>query len=147
MCKANRSIAKGLWKPAPRKYNKTVRRLLAILLLSVIDFPLIAPAVSAQTEPELPPCCRIAGKHKCALKRAVRHGATGVSVSSIGDRCPFTPATRAVRSSLHAFPLNGVGAAFGKPSLVFINAAFAQPRLPATFDRAHYKRGPPRLLA
>ena len=132
---------------APRKYNKTVRYLLAILLLSAINFPLITPAVSAQTEPELPPCCRITGKHKCALKRAARHGATEVSVSSIGGRCPFAPATRAVCSSLHAFPLNSVRAAFGHASLIFATPAFAQPEVLARFDRAHYKRGPPGLLA
>lgn len=136
-----------LWKPAPRKYNKTVRRLLAILLLSVIDFPLIVPAVSAQTEPELPPCCRTAGKHKCALKRAARHGAAGVSVSSIGDRCPVTPATRAVRSSLHAYPLKGTGAAFGGASLILAAPNYTQPDALAAPDKAHYKRGPPALLA
>jgi hypothetical protein len=126
-----------------------VRRLLAILLLSVINFPLIAPAMSAQTGPELPPCCRMAGKHKCVLERAAHHRTrtAGVSVSSIRDRCPFTPAASAVRLGLHAFALNGTGAVFGVAPLIFAAPNYTQPDAFTAFDRAHGKRGPPQFLA
>jgi hypothetical protein len=123
-----------------------VRRLLAIVLLAVINTPLLTLPAFAQTGPELPPCCRIAGKHKCALKHAVQHEPSGTSITSVGDRCPFTAFTGASGLNLHLFFLTGPGSAFHHAPVISAAPVCFQRIFLTASGRAHYKRGPPVLL-
>lgn len=53
------------------RYTRSVQRRLAKLLLLLISFGLIAPALPGMTssgESKLPACCRKDGKHKCGMK-------------------------------------------------------------------------------
>jgi len=123
-----------------------VRHLLAILLLSAVNFPLITPVVSAQSDPEIPPCCRLAGKHKCALKRASPHR-TAAAVSSIRAQCPFSAATGTAALASHAF-LHNASVTVSENNLVSFAAASGDHQVARPlFARAHYTRGPPNLLS
>lgn len=142
--KVNRSIAKAEATTSHvRKYNKTVRSLLAILLLTVINFPLITPAVIGKARPELPPCCRMTGKHKCALERTARHLESEHSGSRIGARCPFTSNYRAITTSPHRLLLSISWQCFAHRTLLFAAEVYLPSFRPLLFGRAHYKRGPP----
>ncbi|HEY7305924.1 MAG TPA: hypothetical protein VH601_17500 [Bryobacteraceae bacterium] len=123
-----------------------MRRLLAILLLAASNTPLLILPAFAQTDPELPPCCRIAGKHKCALKHARQYESSGPSIASVGDRCPFVGFSGASGLNLHPFLLTGTSDAVHH--VVVISAArICLHRITLTAPgRAHYKRGPPLLL-
>jgi hypothetical protein len=44
-----------------------MRRALSLLLLAVLSFPLIAPALLARNSADLPKCCRRDGKHHCGM--------------------------------------------------------------------------------
>jgi hypothetical protein len=120
-----------------------VRRLLAILLLSVISTPLVTPAVFAKMAgTNLPPCCRTAGKHKCALK----HEHSGFSTLSIGDRCPVSTAIGDLGLNLHVFVLSAGQAVSGAGLAALVPYRYSQTIAPKPFSCAHYKRGPPPLL-
>lgn len=142
---ANRSIAKAASSRA--KYNKAVPRLLAVLLLTAINFPLIAPAVFANNASVLPACCRRAGKHQCALKRAAQAKSPAVSVASVQGKCPFTAVCGASGLNWHAIPINSRLAAFENELIALGQATRVSSGTAALFPRAHYKRGPPQLFA
>jgi hypothetical protein len=117
-----------------------VRRITAGLLLALFGFSLIAPALLADEDSNLPACCRRLGEHRCAI--AASQGA-----SFIQERCPRFPsgsASLAASATAAITPAQGVFA-----TIVSRPAAHAQTETHyrASFNRAWQKRGPPALLS
>ena len=127
-----------------------MQRFLAILLLCVIDFPLM-PFTAVRPGISLPPCCRMNGKHKCALKEAaLRHSSTPVGsaplIAGIGERCPVRPALFTAVIGSHAFLLQPAQLQFGSLSIQSLRAAQAEALGRSAFGRTTRKRGPPALV-
>ena len=75
-------------------YNFSVRRLLALSLLLIFSLPLASPllALSANSDANLPICCRRNGAHHCQMKMQRTNASAGRDViSSIPVKCPFYP--------------------------------------------------------
>jgi hypothetical protein len=75
-------------------YNRSVRRLLALSLLLIFSLPLASPlfALSANSDANLPICCRRKGAHRCQMKMQRTKASAGRDVvSSIPVKCPFYP--------------------------------------------------------
>jgi len=123
-----------------------MRRALATFLLAVFSFPLIAPALSADAQSNLPECCRRGGKHHCAMTMD-QAPATGVSLRSIQPRCPLYPSTPATPA--------GEFVAVLKSSFTVFGAVVSHPTIHVqtetayrvSFSRSSQKRGPPVVLS
>jgi len=125
-----------------------VRRLLAIVLLSVVNAAAIAPALFAQTALPLPPCCRNTGKHKCALRAQTGTAQTSdSSIRTVAERCPFPSASGSLTANSPASLARPAhpesGAAL--PALARLAYFVALPCL--AFTHTPLQRGPPVLSA
>jgi hypothetical protein len=119
-----------------------VRRIMAGLLLAVFSFSLIAPALLADEDSNLPACCRRLGEHRCALANPASQGA-----SFIQERCPHFPSGSAALAASEMASVTPSQAVFA--AIVSHPAAHAQTeaRYRISFSRAWQKRGPPALLS
>ena len=120
------------------RYDKALRRLWAIFLLTFLGVSLISPAVSADSDSNLPACCRRFGKHHCSVSVNPSSGPTVRSAV-----CPSFPGAAAPGIVRGAFGL------ILTASLFFL---FVSRPLPANVVRgaawaflggSHRKRGPP----
>jgi hypothetical protein len=70
-----------------------MRRALTILLLAIFSFSLMAPALLAEDESNLPACCRRHGKHECGMKMVTARPpvSSGPSINSTKRPCPEYP--------------------------------------------------------
>ena len=117
-----------------------MRRIMARLLLAVVSFSLIAPALLADEDSNLPACCRRLGEHHCTL--GASQGA-----SFIQERCPHFPSGSVALMALGIAAVTPEQAVFA--AIVGHPAAHAQTeaRYRISFSRAWQKRGPPALLS
>jgi hypothetical protein len=121
-----------------------MRRALAYLLLTVFSFPLIAPAMLASVESNLPACCRRAGKHGCAMPP---NAASTGAVSLVATHCSMFP-------SGSSAPAAGF-IAVAKSSDAIFAAIVSHPAIHVqteairrvSFSRSTQKRGPPVVLS
>jgi len=123
-----------------------MRRALAWFLLAVFSLPLIAPAILADAESQLPECCRRNGKHHCAMMMD-NASTTGVTVRTVQPRCPLYPGAPAAPAGDSAAVLKSSGAIFG----AIVSHTAIQLRTEAghrvSFSRSTHKRGPPVFLS
>jgi hypothetical protein len=124
-----------------------MRRALASLLLAVFSFPLIAPAVFADAEPNLPECCRRNGKHHCAMTSDEAASNASAIPQLVQQRCPSYPGALSTPAGGSVAVLKGSGAIFGaavsNPAIQLqIEAGY---RL--SFSKSTHKRGPPLVLS
>lgn len=124
-----------------------MRRLLASCLLALFSLSLIPPALLANPESQLPPCCRKDGKHGCSMRKNTATDFSGLSLQSNISTCPLyrqgSPAPAA--SSFATVPPTHDTA-----ELLFTHPApIAQTDLyyRLSFNRASQKRGPPALYS
>jgi len=119
-----------------------MRRVLAWLLLAVFSFPLIAPAMFADAESQLPECCRRGGKHHCAMAMDEAAPAPGVTLRSVRQRCPLYSGALSAPGE-YAAVLKSAGAVFG----ALVSHPATQLQVEAgyriSFSRSAQKRGPP----
>ena len=113
---------------------------MAGLLLAVFSFSLIAPALLADEDSNLPACCRRLGEHHCVI------AATG-EAGFIQERCPHFPSGSASLAASGMVAVTPAQAVFA--AIVSHPAAHAQTeaRYRISFSRAWQKRGPPALLS
>jgi hypothetical protein len=122
-----------------------VRRLLSTVLLLLFSLPLISPllALTANSDANLPACCRRNGAHHCTrVTPPADPSAPGINLSTIPQHCPAYPAviTQARHGDL----------SFHAASLIFAGIVShptvkpqTQARARVAFDISRQKRGPP----
>ena len=125
-----------------------MRRALALLLVAVLSFPLIAPVLLANTASDLPACCRRDGKHHCAVVDMAnqRELPASQSVKALQPRCPLFPKAGVVPACSKTILLS-VTPRVGAPHLFYF-------RIAKPDDNGHRialsgsvrKRGPPTSL-
>jgi hypothetical protein len=123
-----------------------MRRAIALTLLALFSWMLMAPLFAPDAEAALPPCCRRHGKHHCMMQRLLAMSGQPGGPAAVQERCPCQPSGGgAVQSRMYA----AVAARR-------LQTGLAQPaRLPerretphqSFFIRNHPKRGPPILSA
>jgi hypothetical protein len=123
-----------------------MRRALALFLLAVFSFPLIAPAIFADVRSNLPECCRRGGKHHCAMT-GDESSSDGVSLRSIQPRCPLYRGALSIPAGEYVAILKTSGAIFG----AIVSHPAIQLQVEAgyrvSFSRSSQKRGPPVVLS
>lgn len=123
-----------------------MRRVSAILLVALFGFSLISPAVFASdTDSNLPACCRLAGKHHCAMTARQSDSSSGPSLNA--GKCPFFLAAKGV-------PVSRTDNLPGVSQAIFAELVSSPASRPQTralgrifYGRAGQKRGPPTSLA
>jgi hypothetical protein len=123
-----------------------MRRAIAISLMMLFSWTLIAPFVVPDTDANLPACCRRNGKHHCMMRMMERRSSSQNGFTSVSEKCPCLPAsTCAVDSPTYK-------AETGKQ---FYPDAVRHPAIAPQTEtlyrisslRSHQKRGPPTPLA
>src|SRR5271154_5425521 len=122
-----------------------MRRALASLLLAVFSVPLIVPVLLANTDSDLPACCRRSGQHHCAMA-----GMADKAAASAGrpaqPKCPLFPKSGTAMVSFHAVflgPSPQIGAPPVSPSA---NPKTNEDSPQIALRGSTQKRGPPSSL-
>ena len=121
-----------------RRYNAAV---LTVVLAAFVLLPYLP--LLADSESNLPPCCRRNGSHHCALRMMRRPDDGRMSFRTAACRCPFQKAlTPGCRLAL--YPANRVTV---RVALLPDPALHLQTVLAGLISksRSHQKRGPPFL--
>jgi len=122
-----------------------MRRAIAISLMMLFSWTLIAPLVPADAEANLPPCCRANGKHHCMCRMRHRFG-NQKGLATVTEKCPCSPAGAcAAASSTYKPEAAGTFHADSIFHCAPVPQTESQSRIP--FLRGHPKRGPPTPLA
>jgi hypothetical protein len=121
-----------------------LRRLCAILLLTVFGLPLASPlfALSRSAGEHLPACCRRGGKHSCG--GAGTEKGTSAHAPQFGgpaEKCPFSSQVSAVAH--HAVRPSGSGYVFAPVVRHACGLAQTESLWRISRDRSSLKRGPP----
>lgn len=121
----------------------TMRRFGAALLIAVLCFALVGPDIFAgSADRKLPACCRINGKHHCALAKA-EGGSSGPAFQP--GRCPMFGGEQAMAPLPTGAVTKLSAGIFGPP----LSHPTPHPQTSAlgrvAFDRSGHKRGPPSL--
>lgn len=123
-----------------------MRRSIALSLLMIFSWLLIAPLLCPDAEASLPACCRRNGKHRCMMQAMDRGEGGATGFTSISEKCPcLLDSTGAI----HSVKFEPRTAAQFYAELVFHPAYSPQTeaRFRVSFLRSHQRRGPPFLLA
>lgn len=127
-----------------------MRRLFAIAIALLIVLPTISPlfALSGQTDPTRPACCRRDGKHHCMLAdmdgsiSVGTQGGTRMSAPVVSERCPYgsklIPGNTHPDWSLQTSKVIFAGI-LSHPSI----APQTESKRRISADRSRPKRGPP----
>jgi len=130
------------------RYNRDVRRVLAISLLLLFSLPLISPlfALAANSSDKLPACCRRNGVHHCAMRVLQGEQSQGEQFAARQEKCPAYP--RAV-SPVQRNDLSPQSSAQLFAGIVAHPAgkAQAEARARIALYRSRQERGPPALQA
>jgi hypothetical protein len=148
-----------LRNPGEALYNPSVRRASAICALSAICYAWIAPLALADSEANLPACCRRNGAHHCSMKGSMpgemQSGEMEESVPSTDGTafyfarqcCPACPGTAAASNQGPVAVLRNSAAIFAG----LVSHPSIQPQTEAryrvAFSRSRQKRGPPVVLS
>lgn len=123
-----------------------MHRTAAALLIALFGFSLVSPAVFASDEDlKLPPCCRRAGKHHCAMTDMPWDSPAGPSFRDA--RCSLFPSAANI-------PANRIVTFAGTRPPVFAGLVSRPADCPEmklvsriSYSQAGEKRGPPNLLS
>jgi hypothetical protein len=123
-----------------------MRRVIALSLMMLLSWTLIAPLFAPDADANLPACCRRNGKHHCMMRMMERRSGQQKGFTSVSEKCPcFPDSTCAVHS-----PIFEPAAGEQFYSNIFRVPAIA-PQSEALYRisslRSHQKRGPPTPVA
>jgi hypothetical protein len=122
-----------------------MRRAFATFLVAVFSFALIAPVLLANTDSNLPACCRRGGQHRCAMSNMADQS-SGTGMRAVQPTCPLFPKASAAGVSFES-GLPGSSAQIG--ALILLRSANRQTseNVPQIALRGSTrKRGPPSNL-
>lgn len=125
-------------------------RAVAILLINIISFGWLTPAMPLSgASASVPVCCREHGKHQCAMKMAhamKEQSNPDRSIGVIYEKCPYSSKLWTTASNSQMFTLQRAQLFFG--AVVSHPAIHAQTeaRYRISFSRSRQKRGPPSIL-
>jgi len=119
-----------------------MRRSIAISLMMLFSWMLIAPLFASSADANLPACCRRNGKHHCMMRMMEDSTDSKLRFTTVQEKCPYAPAQ--VMVSHTQTPT-------GEQAHLFFAEINAHPALaPQTeahfrisFSRSRQKRGPP----
>jgi hypothetical protein len=119
-----------------------MRRAIALTLLALFSWMLIAPLLAPDAEAALPPCCRRHGKHHCMMQRLLATSGKLGGPPALQEPCPCQPfGGGAVQSRVYTTPASHLfEAGFIQPAS--LPERSRTPRSIAVLD-VHPRRGPP----
>jgi hypothetical protein len=121
-----------------------MRRAIALTLLALFGYVLIAPFLAPGAEASLPPCCRRHGKHHCTMMQPLTGSQRGLQ--TIQEKCPYQSAHRGAAHSASWRPQ--ATDAFHTPIAVErTRPAQSAAMLESRLLRGPPRRGPPSLSA
>ncbi|MBC8166351.1 MAG: hypothetical protein H7Y20_10815 [Bryobacteraceae bacterium] len=125
-----------------------MHRAFAVLLLTILSFPLIPAVNPADEQSNLPACCRRDGKHHCAMMAspAISPEASGAKFKAVRTKCASFPKSQAtpVVSAFLSVPARGIA----EPVIAALDVvAQTEARYRLSFSRSRHKRGPPARLS
>jgi len=120
----------------------TMRRTLATLLIAVFGLvPSSSALFPSDAESNLPACCRVHGKHHCAMMANPPASSSGPVIQA--GNCPFFPGSNAAV----AHPITDIPKASQAVFSEVVSHPATHPQTEAlyriSFSRADQKRGPP----
>lgn len=125
-----------------------MRRVAAILLVFVFGFPLLAPALFADSTSNLPACCRRDGKHHCGMAQDMAETpSSGLAIGALHVKCPCFPNGGALLPHSDAALPRASAAAAVSIAVQIAGARRAEAGYRVSLDRSHQKRGPPSPLS
>ena len=125
-----------------------MRRAIAISLMMLFSWTLIAPLIAQNSEANLPACCRRNGKHHCMCRmhRMGQHGGNQKGFTAVSEKCPYCPASVGTVYSPTGKP-EASGAFYAETVFCSAHARQSDAYSRNAFLRSHPKRGPPTPLA
>lgn len=123
-----------------------MRRTIAISLLMLFSWGLIAPVLAPDSEANLPACCRRNGKHHCAMRIMAVLDNSQRGFTTITDKCPCYPASASVVHS-STFKPEARDAVYAEARHHLARAPQTEALYRVSLLRSHQKRGPPPPLA
>jgi len=120
-----------------------MRRIPAILLLVVFSLPLIGPAAWAQTDPQVPECCRRLGRHHCTVPAADSQSAGGPAWQPAVEKCPYFPALPTSPAGSKAALRGASRTVAADTGTLFARVGGDSVRFDLRILNSHRKRGPP----
>jgi len=139
---------RGLRILALRCFNRTLKKILAILLLTVFGLPFATPLLAASRSGEegVPVCCRRAGKHHCAWEMGESaRSDSGPRFRRLAERCPFAP--QASVPSHHEVAVPSVAASIFTSVVSHpCGSTQTESMWRIARDRSRLKRGPPAVV-
>ncbi len=124
---------------------KAIRCAFAWLLPAIFSFSLIAPALLADSAPNVPACCRRDGKHHCAMMDSPGEpsSSTGPALNAVQQKCPLFPKGGAVPAA-SKIVFRKSPAVTAAPAPIYTPLPNpTETHVRAAFDRSEQKRGPP----
>jgi hypothetical protein len=122
-----------------------MRRSIALALMMLFGWTLVAPLLAADAGANLPACCRKNGKHHCIMNVMGQPGAKQSGPTTVAAKCPFCPLNACTAHSPTYKPV----AAQAFPTRTIFHPARApltENSSQSSFLRGHPKRGPPTPL-
>jgi len=119
-----------------------MRRAIALTLLALFSWMLMAPLFARDAEAAFPPCCHRHGKHHCMIERRLAMSGKPGGPPAVQEHCPCRPSgggavqSRAYTASAPRLLETGLVQPAPDPE------RRDNPRQPVPF-RNHPKRGPP----
>jgi hypothetical protein len=123
-----------------------MRRAVAISLMMLFSWTLIAPFFVRDADANLPACCRRSGRHHCAMRMMGELAGNQRGFTTVVEKCPYCPLSVSPINS-PTYKAETAGAFYAE----FVSHPALAPQTEAhyriSFLRNHQKRGPPTLLA
>jgi hypothetical protein len=122
-----------------------MRRMIALSLLMIFSWMLIAPFFAPDAEASLPPCCRRHGKHHCSMRMMGQMPSNQTGFTTVTEKCPYQTASTC---AAHAPTIAAEGGRRFYAEIVRHPACVAQTEslFRISFHRSHQKRSPPTPL-
>jgi hypothetical protein len=123
-----------------------MRRAIAVSLMMLFSWTLIAPLLARDSEANVPACCRRNGRHHCMMRRMMQLTGAQRGFTAVSEKCPYNPASVCVTNSPTYKP-EAAGAFHAESAFHHACAPQTVAQFRLKFLRGHQRRGPPTSLA